>query len=195
MIGLIGIPVYMRHGASKGCEAANSNLSLLVSSVKREHDKSEPVCVKVVITNTLSRQIIIHPPSDFGLAERSGEKGFYICDDNLRIKCNGHFISNRSFICGLAILLRPQEKWTEEIELPVEVDLPPGPHSILYELRIPFYGNEEQFGFRPGQTIEFDLTKAPVERRAIDYWRDCWHNFINGNGVFTVKGKLEFAVK
>ena len=75
----------------------------------------------------------------------------------------------------------------------MEADLSPGPHSIRYELRIPFYGNENQFAPRTGKSIK--INRDPLDRLDIDYWKDRWHNFINGNGMFVVRGKLEFVVK
>lgn len=117
VIVIIGIVVYMKHESSNRCEPANSTVPLLVSSIDSIYDKSKPIRVKVSITNTLPRQIDVNR-SAFGLAERCGKMGFYIYDDKLRNRCNGHYISNHFFICSQGdIHLRPQQAMDQTIEI------------------------------------------------------------------------------
>jgi len=186
VIGWSSIPIYMRH------EASSSVAPVVIFFPKSEYKKNRPIHVRMLITNPFSRQITIHR-SNFGLAEIGGAEGLYIYDDKLRAKCCSHYVSN-TMICGMNVIrLQPQQSVAEAITIPVEAELSLGPHSILYELRIPFYGNEKQFLMVPGQTIV--IYDDPRDRPIIDDWRDAWHDFINGNGEFTVRGKLEFVVK
>jgi hypothetical protein len=180
----------------RSCRRNNSTetiIPLSVSLAKCQHDKNESIIINVVLTNNLHRQVTIRRLS-FGLVEYRGEEGFYIEDDQTRCKCRGYYNSGIGFICGIAeSRLQPMDTVRETITIPAEANLAPGSYEIPYELRIPFYGNEKPFSLASGETITVYLD--PRDRPVLDEWRDRFRDFINGDGWFTMRGKLEFVVE
>lgn len=187
LIILSGAECYKQYNSSRAV------IPLVVSLTKHQYDEGEPITISILLTNPLSRQITVCRLS-FGLAEHHGEEGFYVYNDEIRDKCRGHYVSDIGMVSGMVdVKLQPKETMNGAVIIPVDDAFTQGSYAISYELRIPFYGCENQFRLSLDNTVTVYLD--PRDRPNVDVWKDRAQDFINGNGVFTVKGKLQFIVK
>lgn len=176
--------------------ASSSTPPVVVSLTKSQYGENEPIYINITITNPHRRRIRVRE-THFRMTERRGGCGFYIYDDELRNRllanCPGCFPPHDAIdVGGLSKGLEPQGMWIRQIKIPSEARLPRGTCALHYELRIPYSGADPLYN-----RTEFvvDLYGHPLKRHGLDYWKDVFIDYINGDGEFVLSGELTFVVK